>query len=74
MESSEIADRGLDLHEDAGCLVVNSVTNNEERTALREQLSGVMANTPVKTSDDTGQFYPGHTKRGTSLVAHSDIA
>ncbi|NKB98824.1 MAG: mitomycin antibiotic biosynthesis protein [Pseudomonadales bacterium] len=74
IEISEIADRGLDLLEDAGCLVVNSVTNNEERTALREQLSGVMANTPVKTSDDTGQFYPGHTKRGTSLVAHSDIA
>lgn len=72
---SELDSHGIKLLDEAGCLVVHGVTSQQQRDALRVQMAGVMETTPVRPSDDDeGQFYPGNTRRGTSLVAHSPMA
>ena len=74
IELKDVADQGITLLEQAGCLVVTGVVTDAQRVALRSEMAEVMDNTPVNTEDDSGEFFPGHTRRGTSLVAHSVTA
>ena len=67
----EVESHGLRLLDEAGCLVVTDVTTVRQRDALRAELADVMDATPVVTNDDPNDFYPGHTRRVTSLVANS---
>lgn len=71
---SDIEIHGVDLLEEVGCLVVTGVTTPQQRAALRADLAEVMAATPLVTDDDPTDFYPGHTRRVTSLVANSGTA
>lgn len=70
----EIKHHGPALLEQAGCLVVTGVTTPQERNKLRAELADQMAATPVVNADNPGDFYPGHTRRVTSLVANSKTA
>lgn len=56
---------------EAGCVVVTGVTDNELRQSIREELAPHMANARVIEDDDPEQFYPGHTRRVSALVARS---
>ena len=71
---NELGTNGLDLLEQAGCLVVTDVTTSTQRDNLRDELADVMAATPVTINEDPKDFYPGHTRRVTSLVANSATA
>ena len=68
----EVEGHGVELLDEAGCLVVTGVSSPQQRDALRAELAGPMAATPVMTEDDPDDFYPGHTRRVTSLVANSE--
>ena len=74
IELKDVASDGIAMLEAAGCLVVSGVTTPEQRAALRSEMADPMARTPVNTGDDTGEFFPGDTRRATSLVAHSETA
>jgi ectoine hydroxylase-related dioxygenase (phytanoyl-CoA dioxygenase family) len=74
IEVGELESRGVELLERAGALVVTGVASPQQIGALRSEMAAVMASTPVNTGDDSGDFYPGRTRRGTSLVAHSETA
>jgi ectoine hydroxylase-related dioxygenase (phytanoyl-CoA dioxygenase family) len=67
----EVEPRAAELLEEAGCVVVADVISAAQREALRSELAGLMAATPVN-EDDPEAFYPGLTRRVTSLVAHSE--
>jgi len=71
---SDIERSGLDLLEEAGCVVVTDVATQLQRDTLRAELADVMAATPLMTTDDQDDFYPGRTRRVTSLVASSQTA
>lgn len=71
---AELGSTGIELLEEAGCLVVNGVTTEDQRLALRSELSDAMRRTPVATTDDPNAFYPGHTRRVISLVTLSETA
>ncbi len=70
----EFERRAIGLLDEAGCVVVTDVISAEQRRALRAELSEQMSSTPVLTEDDPDAFYPGLTRRVTSLVAHSETA
>ncbi len=70
----EVERLGIGLLEDAGCVVVTDVFTSAQCQALRAEMADLMANTPVITDDDPDAFYAGHTRRVTSLVAHSETA
>jgi hypothetical protein len=74
IELKDLGGRSIELLEQAGCLVVTGVMTDAQRAALRAEMAPVMETTPVNTEDDTGEFFPGHTRRGTSVVAHSPTA
>ena len=70
----EVQQHGCDLLDQAGCMIVTDVSTPAQRETLREELAEVMAVTPIVTEDDPKDFYPGHTRRVTSLVANSETA
>ncbi len=70
----EAGTTGLGLLDAAGCLVVTGVTTETQRLALQSELDDAMSRTPVDTRDDSGAFYPGHTRRVISLIALSETA
>lgn len=58
--------------EEAGCLVVTGVLSDESRHAIRNELAPHMAVVQNVDADDPAEFYPGRTRRITSLVARSN--
>jgi len=70
---SEVERRGVELLEEAGCVVVTDVISSAQLKALRTEMAELMANAPV-VDDNPEDFYPGLTRRVTSLVAHSETA
>lgn len=74
IELKDLASRGCQLLEAAGCLVVDGVTTEQQRAALRSDMSSIMRQAPVDNVDDPNEFFAGHTRRATSLVAHSQTA
>lgn len=71
---AEVERHGADLLDEAGCLVVTGVSTPAQRDALRAELAPAMAATPVVNNDNPDDFYPGRTRRVTSLVANSETA
>ena len=57
---------------DAGCVVVTDVMNHELRQSIRSEMDSHLAKARVTKEDDPEEFYPGHTKRVTALVARSE--
>ena len=55
---------------EAGCVVVTGMMDDAARIKVREELAPYMEKVPV-TKDDPEQFYPGHTRRTSALVARS---
>lgn len=74
IQASEVERHSFSLLEEAGCLVVTDVSTMEQCEALRAELADTMAATPVTMNNDPKDFYPGHTRRVTSLVANSETA
>ena len=58
--------------EKTGCLVVTDVIDANQRDAIRNELSPHMAALKNVDRDDPEAFYPGHTRRVTSLIARSN--
>jgi ectoine hydroxylase-related dioxygenase (phytanoyl-CoA dioxygenase family) len=66
--------------EDAGCVVVTGVVNESARGTLKNELDpwleaadvGQSLNEKYAASGGPSDFYPGHTKRITALVAKSE--
>jgi ectoine hydroxylase-related dioxygenase (phytanoyl-CoA dioxygenase family) len=56
---------------EAGCLVVTNVADPTTREAVICELAPHFDEARVTTTDDPGDFYPGHTKRVSALVARS---
>lgn len=67
--SSEILAEAL---ENAGCLVLTDVLSVEKRRAIQNELAPHMASVKDLDNDDPADFYPGRTRRVTSLVARSN--
>ncbi len=59
---------------EAGCLVVTDLADAATREAITRELAPHFDAAPVKTGDDSEDFYPGHTRRVTALVARSETA
>ena len=60
-----------DALNDAGCVVVQDVLNASARKQVRSELEPYLSNARVIEQDDPTQFYPGHTRRTSALVARS---
>ena len=58
----------------ARCLVVTGATDMKTVTSLRQEMLPHMEQARVAEEDDPAEFYPGHTRRVTSLVARSQSA
>ena len=56
---------------DAGCLVVENLLDAEMRERIRDELAPHMLEAEVATETPEDEFYPGHTRRLTALVARS---
>ncbi|MEM9620465.1 MAG: phytanoyl-CoA dioxygenase family protein [Pseudomonadota bacterium] len=56
---------------DAGCVVVTGVTDANLRAAITGELAPYMEQAKVINEDDPKEFYPGHTRRISGLVARS---
>ncbi len=56
---------------EAGCLVVTGVMDQSVRAAVVDELAPHMEAARVIEVDDPKEFYPGHTRRVTGLVARS---
>ena len=70
--SARDSTRGMnEALEEAGSLVVTDVADAATRDAVTRELSADFEEAPVKTDDDSGDFYPGHTRRVTALVTRS---
>ncbi len=69
--TTPIADVAEALDE-AGCAVVTDVLDGATRDAIRRELAPDMARARVIEDDDPNEFYPGHTRRVTALVARSE--
>ncbi len=61
----------VDALADAGCAVVTDVMSDDTRQAISTELAPAMEATHVVQDDDPAEFYPGHTRRVTALVARS---
>ena len=59
---------------EAGCAVITGLTNDEQRAELRTELAEHLGAAEFKTADDSGDFYPGRTRRVTALVVRSKAA
>lgn len=70
----EFGRNGTGLLEESGCLVVTDMISPAQLEGLRAELAPMMAATPLVTDDDPEAFYPGLTRRVTSLIAHSSTA
>ncbi len=57
--------------DEAGCLVVTDVLSAASRDAIRDELAPYMDALQHVDDDDPAEFYPGKTRRVTSLVARS---
>ena len=55
-----------------GCVVVADLIDPHQRQAMIDELAPVMEVTRVIEEDDPEEFYPGHTRRATGLVARSE--
>lgn len=64
------ADIAQALHQ-AGCVVVTNVLSEANRARIRDELAPYMETARVIVNDDPTQFYPGHTRRTSALVARS---
>jgi ectoine hydroxylase-related dioxygenase (phytanoyl-CoA dioxygenase family) len=56
---------------EAGCVVVTSVIDADLRQSITSELAPHMENARIIEKDDPEQFYPGHTRRVSALVARS---
>jgi ectoine hydroxylase-related dioxygenase (phytanoyl-CoA dioxygenase family) len=56
---------------ESGCLVITDLADAATREAVTRELAPHFEEAPVKTSDDSKDFYPGHTRRVTALVSRS---
>ncbi len=56
---------------EAGCVVVTGVTDAELRQSITSELAPHMAAVKIDEVDDPKEFYPGHTRRVSALVARS---
>ena len=74
INADAITSQGIGLLESAGCLVVEGVTTPEQCDAVRSDMAARMQQAAVDTVDDADNFFPGHTRRSTSLVAYSETA
>ena len=74
IDLEDLPEKGVPLLESAGCLVVTGVTSAAQRKALRAEMTDRMDDATIDTEDDPNAFFPGHTKRATSLVARSPTA
>lgn len=63
----------IEALDEAGCLVIRNAASAETMAAVRSDLEGPMATTKVR-SDSPEDFYPGHTRRITSLMGRSSVA
>ena len=59
-----------DALDEAGCVVVTGVFDESARMRVRQELSPYMERVPVE-EDDPAEFYAGHTRRTSALVARS---
>ena len=57
--------------EEAGCAVITGVMDPVLRQSIREELAPHMATARIIEEDDPKEFYPGHTRRVTALIARS---
>ena len=53
----------------AGCLVVTGAADARTVDALTTEMAPHMADAHVAAEDEPEEFYPGHTRRVTALVA-----
>ena len=58
---------------EAGCLVVTGLLDADARCIVRTELEPLMTKARVIDKDDPSQFYPGHTRRASGLVAQSEV-
>jgi ectoine hydroxylase-related dioxygenase (phytanoyl-CoA dioxygenase family) len=58
--------------DEAGCVVVTGLMNEPDRKWVRNELAPYMESVKVVDKDDPTQFYPGHTRRTSALVARSE--
>jgi len=58
--------------EESGCLVITGLADAATRDAVTRELASHLEEAEIKTSDDSEDFYPGHTRRVTALVARSE--
>lgn len=58
---------------EAGCAVVTDVLHEELRDAIRAELAPHMAKAELAEEDNPEEFYPGHTRRISALVARSEL-
>ena len=58
--------------EEAGCLVVTDLADAAMLDAVTRELAPHFEEAPVKTTDDSEDFYPGQTRRVTALVTRSE--
>ncbi len=56
---------------EAGCVVVTGIMDDALRETIKNELAPHMANARVIEEDDPKEFYPGHTRRVSALVARS---
>ncbi len=56
---------------DAGCLVVHNILDATTAQQIKDEMSPHMAAAEVANSVPDEEFYPGHTRRVTALVARS---
>lgn len=56
----------------AGCLVIKNVSSEQDRSSVIEELDSYIESTAIETDVDPEEFYPGHTKRITALIARSE--
>ncbi|NKC01722.1 MAG: phytanoyl-CoA dioxygenase family protein [Pseudomonadales bacterium] len=57
---------------EAGCLVVTDLFDANEQTRVRDELAPYLETVRVIVDDDPTQFYPGHTRRTSALIARSE--
>ena len=75
LEATDPTDEMYGALADAGCLVVTGVSERPVLERLREELEPHMPEPGGLTElDDPEDFYPGHTRRTTALVARSPQA
>ena len=57
--------------DEAGCVVVTDVMNENLRASIKSELAQPMNNARVIQADDPEEFYPGRTRRVSALVQRS---